>query len=49
MWLILGGSALLLSGRQAASLSTWTVLGSLIVAAALRMIPARGTFGVAAA
>ena len=48
MWLILGGSALLLSGRHAASVSIWTVLGSLIVVAALRMIPARGTFGVVA-
>src|SRR5206468_3286549 len=48
MWLILGGSALLLSGRHAASVSTWTVLGSLIVVAALRMIPAQGTFGVVA-
>ena len=48
MWLILGGSALLLSGRHAVSVSTWTVLGSLIVVAALRMIPAQGTFGVVA-
>jgi membrane-bound metal-dependent hydrolase YbcI (DUF457 family) len=46
MWLILGGSALLLSGRH--TVPTWTVLGSVIVVAALRMIPSKGAFGVAA-
>ena len=46
MWLILGGSALLLSGRH--TLPTWTVLGSVIVVAALRMIPAQGAFGIVA-
>src|SRR5437867_10319312 len=46
MWLILGGSALLLSGRH--TVPIWTVLGSVIVVAALRMIPSQGTFGVVA-
>ena len=46
MWLILGGSAFLLSGRH--TVPTWTVLGSVIVVAALHMIPAQGAFGVVA-
>jgi membrane-bound metal-dependent hydrolase YbcI (DUF457 family) len=46
MWLILGGSALLLSGRH--TVPTWTVLGSVIVVAALQMIPSQSTFGVVA-
>jgi len=46
MWLILGGSALLLSGRH--TVPTWMVLGSVIVVAALHMIPAQGAFGVVA-
>ena len=46
MWLILGGSALLLSGRH--TVPAWTVLGSVIVVAALHMIPSQGTFGVVA-
>jgi membrane-bound metal-dependent hydrolase YbcI (DUF457 family) len=46
MWLVLGGTALLLSSRDATP--TWTVLGSVIVVGSLRMIPMKGTFGAVA-
>ncbi len=48
MWLILGGTVLLLSRRGAAAVTLWTVLGSGIVMAALHLIPLVGTFGIVA-
>ncbi len=48
MWLVLGGTTLLLSGHGSTSVTTWTVLGSGIVMAALHLIPSEGAFGIVA-
>jgi len=48
MWLVLGGTALLLSGRGPGAVTVWTVVGSAIVMAALHLIPSTGAFGIVA-
>jgi len=48
MWLVLGGTALLLTGKHLGAIRTWVVVGSVIVFVALRIIPLEGTFGAIA-
>ncbi len=48
LWLVLGGTALLVTRRTIATTRLWAVVGSVVVVAALNAIPRTGRFGVLA-